>query len=97
MLIKRCESQGSYREGTVTNVTRRKITQLLGFPPNVDDDAKKVTASWAFTVDGQYCAVWDYKGSFKYKLASCYGPHDALTKVFGKFYIPEKPHVNQTL
>ena len=73
----------SYREHGLKDVDEKTIEEALGFPPNQSDDADKVTASWAFTVDGELCAVWDYKGSFLIKRASAFGPKNALMKVFG--------------
>lgn len=81
------ENAGSHRTGTLRVVSKESITKALGFEPNVDDDPDKVTASWSFTVDGERCAVWDYKGSFEFGQASTYGPHDALRKVFGPHYV----------
>jgi hypothetical protein len=83
-VIKPSDSASSHRTGSLIHVDRKLITKLLGFAPNVEDDPDKVTASWAFTVDGVECAVWDYKGSFKYKRASTFGPIEALEKVFGR-------------
>ena len=60
-------------------LTVGQITSLIGFKPNAVDDPSKVTASWAFTVNGQSCAVWDYKGS----RWSAFGPVEALRAVFG--------------
>ncbi len=82
-VIKPSDLAESYRMAGLKNVNRERIEQALGFPPNMQDDPTKVTASWSFTVDGVPCAVWDYKGSFNAGRASAYGPIEALVKVFG--------------
>lgn len=56
-----------------------RISRVLGFPPNVVDDPHKVTASWAFTVDGHYVAIWDYCG----KRWSTLDPAGVLPALFG--------------
>jgi hypothetical protein len=63
-----------------------EINKILGFKPNIADDPDKVKYSWGFTVDGVHCGIWDYKGSYKYKSFSTFGPADSLRKVFGEHY-----------
>lgn len=77
----------THRTGTLRDVTAGEIEEKLGFAPNVEDDPYKVTVSWAFTVDGEFCAIWDYKGSLDFGQVSTYGPEAALRKVFGDKYL----------
>ena len=76
----------SYRQHTLNDLTVAEITGLVGFGPNVteSDDLHKVTASWAFEVDGAVCAVWDYRNSAWIRTFSAFGPKDALVAVFGE-------------
>ena len=82
----------THKTGGLHKVSRQKIETILGFAPNAEDDPDKVTASWAFDVylpsTGEHypCAVWDYRGSFGWGAASCYGNPDALAAVFGEHY-----------
>ena len=78
----------SHRTGVLHNVTRERIESVLGFGPNASDDPYKVTASWAFVADGDACAIWDYKGSFNWHTASCFGPHHVMRALFGDDYEP---------
>ena len=76
----------SYRQHTIAGLTTEGISAAIGFEPNVteEDDADKVTASWAFEVDGAVCAVWSYRGSEHIRAFSAFGPRDALVAVFGE-------------
>ena len=73
---------GSHRTGTLTKYTKEQIIDILGFAPNVEDDPDKVVNSWAFTLDGCECAIWDYKGSHHYEIWSVYDPANVLSKLF---------------
>jgi hypothetical protein len=75
---------GGSRTATIKGLTVAQVTKLIGFKPNVEDDPDKVENSWGFTVDGESCGVWDYKGSHRFKQFSADGPIKALKKVFGK-------------
>jgi hypothetical protein len=83
MKIEPINEAGDCRTGNLSRLTAKDITAILGFKPNVKDDPSKVKYSWGFTVDGVRCGVWDYKGSYKAKSWSTYGPASALEKVFG--------------
>ena len=74
------------RTGSLEDLSKDDIVRILGFEPNVEDDPYKVVNSWGFTINGIECAVWDYKGSHKYKQWSTFGPDEALRLVFGTFY-----------
>lgn len=75
---------GDSRTSTIEGLTVAQVTERIGFPANCDDDPSKVVNSWGFTVDGERCGVWDYKGSHRFKSFSAWGPREALEKVFGK-------------
>jgi hypothetical protein len=77
------DQSGSGRDGTLSGLTVKEISQKLGFRPNCKDDPYKIKYSWGFMIDGVRCGIWDYKGSYKTKSFSTYGPLDALQKVFG--------------
>lgn len=81
--IKPIDKAGAYRTGTLTATSYEQICQVLGFPPNVEDDPDKVKYSWGFSVDGVECAIWDYYSSYKQNVWSLYGPKDVLKKLFG--------------
>ena len=74
---------GGSRTATITGLSANEISDLLGFPPNCDDDEDKVVHSWGFTIDGEFCGVWDYKGSHHFKQFSADGKVGTLKKVFG--------------
>lgn len=76
----------SHKTGRIVGLTKAEIDRILGFKPNVDDDASKVKHSWGFSVDNNKCAVWDWKGSHKFKEWSAYGPDAVLREVFGSSY-----------
>lgn len=71
------------------HTTRSHIIQILGFEPNVEDDADKVENSWGFQVDGVRCAIWDYKGSHHDDIWSTFGPKEIFLKLFPNNYFME--------
>lgn len=73
---------GDCRTGTGEGYTVSEINAVLGFEPNCEDDPSKVKVSWGFKADGVHCGVWDYKGSYKYKTFSFYGPKEVLEALF---------------
>jgi hypothetical protein len=77
------DEAGDSRTATIEGLTVAQVTKLIGFKANCEDDPSKVSNSWGFTVDGERCGVWDYKGSQKYNSFSAWGPIEALKKVFG--------------
>lgn len=76
----------SHKTGSIAGLTKEEIVRRLGFEPNVADDADKVEHSWAFTVQGKECAVWDWKGSHRLRSWSAYGPTEVMREVFGNHY-----------
>ena len=80
MEIKPINTAGSYKTGFLPDhITAKQIAEILGFPPNIEDDPDKVENSWGFTVDGVICGIWDYKG---YRW-STFGPSSVFDKLFG--------------
>ena len=75
---------GTHRTGGLTGLTKTDIDKVLGFKPNVDDDPCKVKYSWGFQYKGHKCAIWDYKGSWKDKYWSTYGPAEVFKELFGQ-------------
>lgn len=67
-------------------MTVKKISIILGFPPNIEDDPYKVKYSWGFKADGKRCGIWDYKGSEKWGEFSTYGPDEVFKTLFGDNY-----------
>ena len=78
---------GSHRTGSLLDINVATISEVLGFEPNYDDDPDKVVNSWAFTVDDEKCAIWDYKGSHEHGTFSTYGPSEIFEKLFGTNYL----------
>jgi len=78
---------GSHRTGSLYDINVSTINRILGFEPNQDDDPDKVVNSWGFIVDGEKCAVWDYKGSHEFGQFSTYGPNEVFEKLFGTNYV----------
>jgi len=60
------------------------MVKAIGFEPNVSDDEDKVRWSWSFKIDGDICAIWDWKGSADFKCWSAYGRYETLEKLFGR-------------
>jgi hypothetical protein len=87
MNIKPINQVGSYRTGTLKDITVDRINKILGFKPNVEDDPYKVEHSWGFTADGEECGIWDYKGSAACNSFSTYGPNNVFVELFGDNYI----------
>jgi hypothetical protein len=80
--IRPASLNSTYRTGGLQNLTATQIIDILGIRPNVQDDPDKVVNSWAFTVDGKPCAIWDYKGSHIVQMWSVYDPENALGVLF---------------
>jgi hypothetical protein len=80
--IRPASLNSTYRTGGLQNLTATQIIDILGMRPNAKDDPDKVVNSWAFTVDGKPCAIWDYKGSHIVQMWSCYDPENALGALF---------------
>jgi hypothetical protein len=81
-IITPVELMGTHRTGTLENISKRIIIDVLGFEPNSEDDPDKVVSSWTFEVDGKPAAIWDYKGSHLRGVYSTYDPHKVLGEVF---------------
>jgi len=80
--IKPVNLSGTYRTDRLINLKKADIVNALGFEPNADDDPDKVVNSWSFTIDGEPCAIWDYKGSHMYDEWSVFDPAKVIDKVF---------------
>lgn len=77
-----CSTPGPCRTGHLAFASVQLIKEVLGFDCNVKDDPYKVKHSWGFTVNGELCGIWDYKGSEKQGFFSTYGPKEILSKLF---------------
>ena len=78
----------SHRQHSIQGLTTQDIEDRIGFPPNSQGDRDKTISEWVFTVDGEICSVWDYKGRASRNEFSAFGPLDALRKVFGDYCHP---------
>jgi hypothetical protein len=77
--IRKCRVDQSWCTAQLSpHLTAAEITAILGFTPG-HGDPQKCTAEWQFSVDGEQCAVWDYRGA----RWSAFGPPAALRAVFG--------------
>ncbi len=77
----------SHKTGRIVGLTKAQIDRILGFKPNIKDDPYKVKYSWGFNVQGNDCAIWDWKGSHRFNEFSAYGPDAVLRQVFGSNYV----------
>lgn len=70
----------SHKTGSLpSKLSKKQITDRLGVEPDTEGSADgKVTSQWNFFVNGQPCAIWDYKGS-KW---STFDPDNVLKLVF---------------
>jgi hypothetical protein len=73
---------GPYRTGSIKGYSAKKISEILGFEPNVQDDPDKVSHSWGFLADGRQCGIWSYKGSEMALIFSTYGPQEVFDQLF---------------
>jgi hypothetical protein len=73
---------GAHCTGNITGYAKVEIDKILGFRPNVADDPDKVKYSWGFTADGVECGIWDYKGSYRGRVYSTYGPDKVFKTLF---------------
>lgn len=82
MKIEPSNVAGSYCDGVLpATISKEDIIDVLGFPPNIEEDPDKVTNSWGFIVDGEHeCGIWDYKGQCIGW--STYGPHEVFKQLF---------------
>lgn len=73
------DEAGAHRTGNIdSGYTVKEINKILGFKPNIQDDPTRVKYSWGFTVDGQPCGIWDYRGS----RWSVFGPQEVFDRLF---------------
>lgn len=80
--IKPSKEYGSGRDGHLSHLlTPDEITKRLGFGPIDPCDDGKTDLEWAFTIDGEPCGIWDYKGS-RWSYA---GPKEKMSLVFPEF------------
>ncbi len=84
MIIEPVSKAGDYACGSLHGLRFEEIVATLGFMPNVADDPSKVRHSWGFTVDGQRCGIWDYKGSANADQWSFFGPKDVFVRLFSE-------------
>lgn len=59
VVIEPINDVGSYKQHAIVGLNAAAIAKKIGFAANVKDDPNKVKFSWAFSVNGQACAVWD--------------------------------------
>jgi hypothetical protein len=76
------EFHSTGREGALSpSLTVAQISARLGFNPVTGSGDNKVRYRWQFTVNGELCAVWDYKGA---RWSYC-GSKATMRAVFGDF------------
>lgn len=75
---------GGGKTGTLaSSLTVKQINEVLGFPPNCEDDPDKVKHSWGFKLEnGEPCGIWDYKGT-KWSTS---GPDNVFEYLFPDHY-----------
>jgi hypothetical protein len=87
MEIRPTDFVSSHKTGSISNLTLGQIQERLGFPPTSENDDKS-EYTWEFTVDGVPCSIWDWKGSYRARQWSAYGPDAVLRSIFGANYAP---------
>jgi hypothetical protein len=81
------EHISSHRTGSIIDLTVEQVTAILGIDPNtVESWDNKVTVEWRFKAGNVPCAIWDYKGSLKWRTLSVYMPKSVGKKLFGDNY-----------
>lgn len=81
------EEVASYKQGNLIGLSASEISVKLGFNPNFADDPDKVENSWAFSANGEECAIWDYKGSHAFGRFSYFGPREVFAQLFGEDHL----------
>jgi hypothetical protein len=76
------ENSGTHFMDNIIGYTAEEINEKLGFKPNIEDDPFKVKYSWCFKVDGQLCAIWDWKMSYSFNQFSWFGPPAIKEQLF---------------
>lgn len=89
MKITQSDRDGTWKQGTLFNLTHQQIVDALGF--DVEDEYEsngKVRWFFAFDVedgeDDHFCAIWDWKGSADENEWSYFGPLHIINKVLGR-------------
>lgn len=72
----------SHKQGNLIGLGIADISAALGFQPEYETDDAKVDHYWSFEVDGEYCVVWDWKGSHMADRYSYFGPVEVMQKLF---------------
>lgn len=78
---------GPFKTGNLCDLSREQIQNALGFPPNIRDDPFRIRWSWGFTVNGERCAIWDYKLSADDRVWSTFGPAWCFKLLFDKSHV----------
>ena len=80
MIVQMVDRSGPYKTGSLPHtISLAQIVAVLG-PSNISDDEDKVTHSWGFTIDGELCGIWDFKGT----RWSTFGPVDKILELLGE-------------
>lgn len=77
------ECNGSHKTGQLSGISVDSVTRVLGFKPDGGDGGEKVKYNWDFKYRGHNCSVWDWKGSYRQKEFSTFGPSEILRELFG--------------
>jgi hypothetical protein len=82
------KAYGSFKTGTLVDLSKVEIEFMLGFKPNTKDDPTKVDMCWTFEVEGRPHSIWSYKNSFLIGTWSVHGTDQLFELVFGDHYVP---------
>lgn len=88
--IIRLDHVQSHKTGELMEVTVAEITKILGFSPDGGDGGEKSRYNWDFKYRGHECAIWDWKGGYRQKEFSTFGPSEVFTALFGRRYIASR-------
>lgn len=73
---------GTYCTGKLVGLTASQISKVIGFEPDTNFSDPKTTINWGFLANGQYCSIWNWKGSNEWGQWSVFGPSAVFEQLF---------------
>ena len=82
-IVTKIGMSGMHRIGTLPkDISEVELAEYFG--PSQEGDPDKVTAEWAFKVDGVPVGIWDYKGN-RWSVGSTTADFEKVKEVLAKF------------